>query len=174
MSVFEIVIPGFKVFRVAPDSVAALAFLCERCDAFFQMLENRPGNYEAATGILNDLAPGKGLDSKHLFLVELDGRPVGVIDMTKDFPGKGQWYIALLLIDPDYRAQGLGRKIFKSAQGAIHDAGGIELQLCVQQQNPRAKRFWETQGFHSIGEAIQPLPLIENRVWKMKKLLGSV
>ncbi|MEH2301286.1 MAG: hypothetical protein V7K88_20380 [Nostoc sp.] len=51
--------------------------------------------------------------------------------------------------------------------------GASEVKLIVQEQNPKARKFWERMGFSFEAEVIQVLPFGENRVSRLHKLLSQ-
>lgn len=49
---------------------------------------------------------------------------------------------------PGYRDAGLGRRLLHAAEAAFRDAGATGVWLEIGSRNTRARRFYESQGFH--------------------------
>jgi ribosomal protein S18 acetylase RimI-like enzyme len=160
---------GLTVAALSRADLAALANLCLRCSDFFSLVEGKPGGCEVAEEVLSDLAPGMGPESKRVFGVWRGGALVGALDLVDGYPEPGTWYVGLFILDPAERGGGLGRTIWAATEGWIRARGATHARLIVQTQNPRARAFWERQGFEVIGETTQRLPMLENRVWRLLK-----
>jgi RimJ/RimL family protein N-acetyltransferase len=71
----------------------------------------------------------------------------GVLDVFRDYPSEGIWYIGLLLLDPYVRSAGLGAKIVEELASDATRSGARELQLNVVEQNVAAHAIWTRHGF---------------------------
>ena len=90
-------------------------------------------------------------------LSSADGTPVGFMGMLGN-------RIEALFLEPHYRRQGGGRRLVEHARG-LHD----ELALDVNEQNPDARRFYESCGFVVEGRSEldgtgRPFPLLHMRL----------
>lgn len=54
-----------------------------------------------AVALLSDRPPGCGVDAKSVFLIGVDGVPVGLVDVIRGRPETGTAHIGLLLIRED-------------------------------------------------------------------------
>jgi GNAT superfamily N-acetyltransferase len=147
-------IDGAEVVRLGERDLPRLARFCEQCTAFFELVEGRPGGEATAAEMLAPLEPPYAAGTQHLFGIERKGELIGVADLLQGFPAAGEWYIGLLLLHPDRRSEGLGARACAAALAWIRAEGGVAVRLIVQQQNPRARAFWERQGFAFEREAI--------------------
>ncbi|MCC8181269.1 MAG: GNAT family N-acetyltransferase [Planctomycetes bacterium] len=59
--------------------------------------------------------------------------------------------VEALFIDPDHMGKGLGTMFIKKAREII--GPGVALRLDVNEQNDKARRFYETRGFKQIGRS---------------------
>jgi putative acetyltransferase len=80
------------------------------------------------------------------------------------FAGVAADKIEMLFIDPDYRGQGLGKKLLNYALQHLNAD-----ELDVNEQNPQALGFYFKQGFEVIGRSEvdgmgQPYPLLHMRL----------
>jgi ribosomal protein S18 acetylase RimI-like enzyme len=153
---------------------AAITDLCVRCSAFFSLVQGKPGGPEVAEEFLSGLAPGMGPESKHTLGFSRGGALVGALDLVDGYPEAGNWYVSLFFVDPPVRGDGLGRAIWAATERWIRARGATHARLVVQNQNPRARAFWESRGFEVIGETWQRLPTRENRVWRLLKAFPAV
>lgn len=72
---------------------------------------------------------------------------IGVLDVIRDYPASGGWFVGLFLIDPMYRQQGLGRKMYQAFEQWAMRRGARQIGLGVVEQNTRAYDFWQRLGF---------------------------
>jgi len=89
--------------------------------------------------------------SNAVFLVaEMDGQLVGCVFATHD--GRKGW-INRLAVAPQFRRQGIARRLVEEAEGRLHQQG-IEIMAClIEDWNEDSKRFFENRGyrrFHGI------------------------
>jgi GNAT superfamily N-acetyltransferase len=142
---------GYAVARLSSGDVAELQALHERCSDYFEMIEGSPTRPTSAKEDMEELPPGKEASDKLLFGIRSDeGRLVGALELVRDYPGPGRWYIGLLMLDPDARGAGLGLRIYEAARAWVLAQGGHEIALAVLQQNTAAEGFWRRRGFGEI------------------------
>jgi GNAT superfamily N-acetyltransferase len=55
------------------------------------------------------------------------------------------------LLASERRREGLARKLFSSVLPFARDAGVLQIQLCVNAENERARSLYRTLGFASFG-----------------------
>jgi GNAT superfamily N-acetyltransferase len=144
-------LPGYQVAYLQTGDLASLQDLLERCEDYFFLASGTPPGPSEAINLLSDCPPGKDLESKFALGVWLAaGKLIAVLDVLQDYPGKGDWWLGLLLLDPHYRSQGLGRSLFTAYENWAYDHGVQNLYLGVLEANPRAKCFWQNLGFEAI------------------------
>jgi GNAT superfamily N-acetyltransferase len=139
------------VIRLSPDDAADLQDLHERCSDYYRIVEGGPTRPTSAEEDLLEVPPGKTLADKFLFGIRADdGGLVGALELARDLPAEGTWWIALLMLDPRARGRGLGTRILAAAAEWVAAQGGRELQLAVLTQNAPAERFWRRRGFAEL------------------------
>jgi ribosomal protein S18 acetylase RimI-like enzyme len=87
---------------------------------------------------------------------------IGVLDMVRDYPVQGDWWIGLLLLDPKYRCQSIGQQIYSALEGWVSQHGARRVCLGVVDQNQGAFRFWRKIGLEQF--EIQPARYFGNAV----------
>lgn len=141
----------YAVARLSPADEEIVQALYERCSDYHLLEEGTPTRPGAARHLLTALPPGKQPDIKYVLGFHgADGGLVGVLDLIRDFPAEGEWWIGLLMLDPAVRGTGVGERIFRSAARAIAGRGGTTIYLGVLEANPAAQRFWRRRGFQEL------------------------
>ena len=133
--------------RLVEADLPALSRLCQKCTAFFELVEGESATEATAEEILGPLDPDYAHGVKHVWGVQRDGEWIAVAELLQGHPGVRDWYIGLLLVDPEHRRQGLGGRFCAGILEWIARLGGSTVRLLVHQQNPEARSFWERQGF---------------------------
>lgn len=76
---------------------------------------------------------------------------------------KGSYHICTLAVDPLHRDHGLARDLLIEAEEACRRHDFTRLSLVVFEEDARARRFYESQGFtETARRAIVPHPLIRH------------
>lgn len=79
----------------------------------------------------------------------LDDRLSGVAELSFGYPEPEDAYLGLMILAPRARGEGHGAAFFAQAQALAHPCP--RLYLAVLEANPRARAFWESQGFSATG-----------------------
>lgn len=147
----EIDLDGYRVARLGPGDAAAVQELYERCSDYHQLEEGIPTRPGAAEHLLTVLPPGKEPADKYVLgLYAPEGGLVGVLDLIRDYPRPGEWWLGLLMLDPRARASGLGSRVCRAVQRAVAARGGTSIHLGVLEHNTAAERFWRRHGFQEV------------------------
>lgn len=90
-----------------------------------------------------------GLDATCLLNFGIMEEPamVGMICIARGYEYPDDWWIGLMLIDPAFRAQGIGHKVISDIKTRAKSSGTNMLKLAVLVANPRALQFWKREGF---------------------------
>ena len=135
-----------------PDNGPSLQALFEDCPDFFALTTGLPPGPAEVQSLFTALPQGKTYDDKYVIsLFDPLAELIGVMDVVRDYPNRGEWWLGLLLLHPDHRRRGNGRRIVESFVEWVAAAGGNEISLAVKQQNELAYRFWLAAGFHEVG-----------------------
>ncbi|HEV2879494.1 MAG TPA: GNAT family N-acetyltransferase [Candidatus Eremiobacteraceae bacterium] len=145
---------GFRAFPLTPDHLPALQRLLEASRDYFELVLGRPPGPAEAQSVLR-AGPEECRDASNKMIYGLtraDGGDeiIGVLDVFRNYPESGAWYIGLLLLSPDTRGSGLGREVVDAFVYAAKAEGAREIQLNVVDQNKGGLRFWTECGFTEV------------------------
>ena len=135
------------------DQASVVQSCFERSADYFRRAEGRPVGRNDGF----DLCADASSDPPHcLFVLLADTAPdapraIGVMDLRLDTPSPGEGTIALLLLVPEARRQGLGREIAISALDWLRGTGMHTVQLGVRRGAVGAAEFWSSLGFEEVG-----------------------
>jgi GNAT superfamily N-acetyltransferase len=144
-------LPGYRVSLLGPETIPALQGLLERCTDYSLLVKGEPPDSNAAESMLADCPPGKTQEDKVVIGIT-DGQEclVGVLDAICGYPAVDCWWLGLLLLDPSYRNQGLGQRIYRSFEQWVGQRGAKNILLGVLEENVKAFRFWRSLGFEVV------------------------
>jgi ribosomal protein S18 acetylase RimI-like enzyme len=146
----------------------------EDCADYFELITGQPPGANEAAELLTSLPRGKTHDDKFVIgLFDAPGHIIGVLDVIRDYPRKGEWYLGLLMFAPDWRSKRLGDRVYHRLEEWVRELGGKAIHLIVQEQNPKALRFWERMGFEVKGMGKQQLKGRENVFIRMTREIGA-
>jgi RimJ/RimL family protein N-acetyltransferase len=92
-------------------------------------------------------------DAQVVFGAFVDSTLVGVAGLRRE-PLEQVKHKAVLwgvFISPDRRREGLARKLFSRVLNFARDEGVLQIQLCVNAENERARRLYRSLGFKPFG-----------------------
>lgn len=139
---------GLMARRLDDKDTAALQALCEACADYHILLEGRPARPDEAQHQMAELPPGKTLTDKFFFgLFTPRPRLCGALDLLRDYREPGEWYLGLLLLEPEARGRGLGERVVRAAEDWVRAQGARRMRLACAEQNEGGRRFWERQGY---------------------------
>jgi GNAT superfamily N-acetyltransferase len=141
-------IPDLEARPLAPAQLPLLQDLLQRCDDYQQLVYGGPTRPDEAEELLRERPPGLKETQKHLWgLFRADGSLGGAVDMLSDYPGPGEWYLGLLLLEPALRGAGRGGALARAVERHVRLSGGHLLRIAVAEQNAAGLRFWKREGF---------------------------
>lgn len=163
---------GIDLERLSDRDAPRIQALLERCTAFQELVHGIPTRPDEAERLLRSLPPR--FDDRLLYGVR-DGGPslAGVLDVAVGYPAPGDLWIALLVLDPAVRGRGVGAAALEWLVGQARGWAARGIGLIVQQQNPRARTFWERNGFRVHATLKVREERLENQVWRMWRDLGD-
>lgn len=159
-----------RVVELGPKDLPSIQALFQRCGAFFQLVFGAPPGPDAAEQwLLHENAPGKAPGDKAAFgLVDDEERLIGAVDVVRDYPEPGQFWIGTMVIEPTIRGVGMGGWFHVEVLSWIREQGGRSVGLCVQVQNAGALRFWERAGYAETGRTRTRQGSLESEVVRMR------
>ena len=96
-----------------------------------------------------------------ILVMKMDGKAIGMVSLLYSISTALGGKVATLedmVIDTDYRAQGLGKELLNAAIEFAHRRGCLRITLLTDFDNDRAIRFYQNSGF-SLSKMI-PLRLV--------------
>jgi GNAT superfamily N-acetyltransferase len=151
-----------------------LRLLFEVCEDHVRLHEGRAPTWEQVEELLRELPPGRTLADKYVLGIRgADHRLIGVIDVVRDYPASGEWYLGLLLLHPGERGRGLGERVYEAVEAWVRRRGGAAMWLAVLEQNPRARRFWKRLGFSAVTSRRVRLGVLESVAVRMVRRFGE-
>ena len=88
-----------------------------------------------------------------MWLAELDGRPVGTVQTARSAE---EGLLHNLGVVPEFRGQGLGKRLVGQALEAFRGAGVRRVALEVSANNPGAVRMYKRLGFRRVEVLYRP------------------
>jgi GNAT superfamily N-acetyltransferase len=134
--VFPIDDPEYFVCRLLPGHAAVLQRLFEQCADFSMLVEGESVSRDAGDEIFRSAPAGRSLRDKFVYgAQDRQGAIVGVLEGMRNYPEDATWWIGLLLLTPETRGRGLGRKIVEAFSEFVHANQGVAIMLGVVEQN---------------------------------------
>lgn len=137
-----------KIRILKTEDVDDIQSLCMRCFEFSLLVEGALPQADAGQNILTALPPGKEANDKYVFGVYDGPILIAVIDLIRNYPRDREWYIGLLMIDPQYRAKHLGTTLTNWILNVVSEHGGHQVKLGVVKDNTAGLAFWKKMGFN--------------------------
>ena len=81
----------------------------------------------------------------------VDGALSGLAEVSFGFPSLGDAYLDLMIIGSWAQGRGYGRLLLAEIEMEVLSRGSSTLYLAVLDVNPRARAFWEREGFLATG-----------------------
>ncbi|WP_018110406.1 GNAT family N-acetyltransferase [Thermus igniterrae] len=128
-----------------PEDAPLLHGLFRQSPGYFTLIGMEPPSLE---DVVQDLLTLEKDPRRRAFLLLLGVEAVGYLDYKLHYPEPADATLSLLLIREDHQGQGLGRRAL--AHLMDHLAGAERLYAVVYGNNPRAKRFFQAQGFRHV------------------------
>jgi ribosomal protein S18 acetylase RimI-like enzyme len=82
---------------------------------------------------------------------------VGVLEGMRHYPEEATWWIGLLLLSPQVRGSGLGRKVVEGFSEYVRSEHGTSIMLGVVEENRATFLFWQRLGFKLVRRS-EPRP----------------
>lgn len=138
-------IAGYHVCILGESQTLDIQNLCERCRDYFILDQGTGPGGHVGTEILD---AHLGQSEKYVIgLYEDETHLRAIVDLLQNYPKKNEWFLGLVLIDPEARGLGLGRLIHEGVLGWIKDQKGYKINIGVLDNNRRALKFWTRLGY---------------------------
>jgi GNAT superfamily N-acetyltransferase len=164
---------GYEVAHLNLTHRDALQQLHERCAEYIELISGAPPAADAAVKLLEERPPGTSEDDKLVVGVYSSGQLIAAVDLIRDYPEAGTWWVGNLMVDPGHRGQGLGARLYHACERWMATRGAGRVGLCVQEQNPGAYRFWTRMGYQQTKQVTQRINSLESPVAIMYRNLAA-
>jgi len=144
-----------KIVKLAsPADTVRLQRLLERCSDYYELHEGCATPTDAGDYELNSIPPGLTQDGLWLFALQdnNNGTLHAAVQVLRNYPERGSWWIGLLVVAPVLRGSGIGSTLLRHVIDAAAADGATAIRLAVSVKNPRAASFWEAAGFRHTGQ----------------------
>lgn len=117
-------------------------------------------NIDELAGLTNDfvsfeeetnLLPGKQASDKLLFRAYKGNTLVGYALVVIGWPKAGDWVIQHLIINPNYRLQGIGSSVVKKIEVFAHRSEVASNQVFAIPLEEKGAHFWQNLGYKADG-----------------------
>jgi GNAT superfamily N-acetyltransferase len=134
-----------RIDRASPDDTAGLVSTYEW---LFAPPGSRPAGWEIDRAA-DVLARVSASDSSTVLVAREGGRVVGLCTVYLDIEsvrfGRRAW-VEDLMVDPDRRSRGVGKRLLDAAKNWARDRGATHLELDSGETRVDAHRFYEREG----------------------------
>lgn len=118
---------------------------------YWLMAEGQPPDATKAQAFFTDGPPGCDPEQSYRLGLFVGDRLSGLAELSFGFPDPGDAYLGLMILGPWAQGTGLGRGFLAHVQDLARGRGAEMLFLAVFEANPRARAFWEREGFRATG-----------------------
>jgi mycothiol synthase len=90
-------------------------------------------------------------DAAGMFIAELDGKPVGIVNAYVDIMREEKkGFFRVLGVVPEYRRRGIGRALAEKALESFRGRGMQTVEASAMMGKPEASGLWESIGFQKV------------------------
>ncbi|MFL0197122.1 GNAT family N-acetyltransferase [Clostridium sp. WILCCON 0269] len=149
---------GYIIKSLTIEDIQITEALCIKCSDYYILHYGLLPSIEKIKEIFTELPPNKSYEDKFVLGVFKDNNElIGIIDIVRNFPDIGEWMIGLMLIAPEERGNGLGKKIHKAVALWAIKLGAKFFRIGVIADNYKGINFWHGLGYIKIKEVSMDL-----------------
>jgi len=146
--VFETGSNHYSFLKLELVDIPTLQALFEKCEDYARLVEGEEVSPTAAEEIFHSYPPGRSLEDKLLWgLFDQKNELVGLLEGFAHYPEEGTWWIGLLILAPEIRGQGVGRRLVDGFSEHVRSQNSQAIMLGVVEDNREAFAFWQRMGF---------------------------
>lgn len=151
---FPLSLSGFDIEGLIEADAPRLFQLYQGCSDYIVLERGHPPDAAVAQEEFRSFPPGRTEADKFVFgLKSAEGALVGMLACDRDYPKEKSWWIALLLIDPTLRGQGVAKTLCSDFFRWLKAQGADRVELAVFVENVAGLRFWQGQGLTLVRTA---------------------
>jgi GNAT superfamily N-acetyltransferase len=114
--------------------------------------------------LLEEHEEGKEFD-KERYLIEVEGKSIGIIDFIMRNPRDGKPWLGLMIIHKDWTRKGIAEKALSMYEEMMAERGITEVRLGCFTANKPGLSFWTKMGFLQIKQ----IEFRDKPLWIMEK-----
>jgi RimJ/RimL family protein N-acetyltransferase len=142
-------LPEYTIRLVEPNDEAEIHSLFESDPGYFEVNQGAPAS--EVQSLVAALPEGKDYGDKFAYaFFDGDDALAAVIDLVRDYPQNGIWFLGLLFVAPWTRNVGLGTRILDAIFAHVTQQGGCAVRLGVVRGNIRARALYERMAFRFL------------------------
>lgn len=153
MSIYKVIQIGEKSFEfkeVRIEDKKLVFNLYNECEDYFYLVEGKKPLEEDAERFFKDIPPGKTIDDKYSFGIYYERKLIGLVDLIENYPKEGEWFLGLLLLNPNMRGIGLGRAVHNILVNITKEKIAKKISIGVVEQNISALKYWNKIGYKEV------------------------
>ncbi|MFY0634442.1 MAG: GNAT family N-acetyltransferase [Vannielia sp.] len=135
----------------AQSDLAAITAFYRAAPDYWLMADGTAPDAAKAAAFFTDGPPGCDPAASHRLGLFLGPRLSGLAELSFGFPDPADAYLGFLMLGPWARNAGHGRTLLAHVETLARAANSPRLLLAVLQANPRARAFWQREGFNDTG-----------------------
>jgi len=164
-------IHDIRLIPLGAEDVDALQTMLIVSADYFQALGHAQVASDLAARMIRETESTPG---RHLLGVDLKGELIGILDFRLRYPAPDTAQLGLLLLQPSWRAQGIGTLTMDIWETWLDVQTPIErVRSAVPAHLRQAQRFFLKRGYHLTGESYRfPIGNVQPRLLILEKLLG--
>lgn len=129
-------------------------FIMRNTDHFKDYRKLVPSFDEVKEEFLLDVPPNTDIKNKEVYGVYREENLIGFLDILFNYPKSHTCMIGYLVIDQNYREQGIGQQVYNHAVAYAKEKDMRKIRLSVIKENEPAVGMWKKQGFETIDEEV--------------------
>ncbi|WP_052256523.1 N-acetyltransferase [Salinicoccus sp. YB14-2] len=119
-------------------------------DYFDDYVEYKPTFKEVKEEFLLDVPLDVPLNNKNVLGIYKQNDLIGFLDILLSYPDNATCMIGYLVVDQNYRGQGIGQEVYNRAKSMMIENNMKNIRLGVIKDNIPAVSMWEKQGFQVV------------------------
>lgn len=131
------------------DLVIFKEFLLRTTDYFTDYVEAEPTDSQVKE-FFTSLPPKTSLSQKYVYGIFDRDRLIGFIDWVEEFPQKETGTLGYFVLEEEYRGSKLAQELYNALEKTVSDTGTKHIRLTFLEDDSRAARFWEKQGYKTV------------------------
>lgn len=143
---------GRRVAELPPEHLPRLQAFFDANPEYEQIVNGRPPPPDAAVTDYAHRPPPHLASTWHGYLgvYAADDALDGAIVLDRDLGAPGVWHLALFIVATRLHASGFAQALYDALERWVAGQGAPWLRLNVLVANPRARAFWNRQGFRPV------------------------